>query len=60
MIADGQTEKIMDIHCIAANASELINLAAFAISKRSTLRDLANLAFAHPTFSEAIKEAYTI
>ncbi|PIS00304.1 MAG: dihydrolipoyl dehydrogenase [Chlamydiae bacterium CG10_big_fil_rev_8_21_14_0_10_35_9] len=53
-----KTDKtLLGVHIIAANASELIGEAAVAIQKKMTIDELANTPHAHPTLSEAIKEA---
>lgn len=57
VVADSQTERILGVHILAPKASEMIAVAGFALSKRATLKELASLPFAHPTFSEIIKEA---
>lgn len=48
---------IVGIHIIGAHASELIAEGALAIQKRATLDDIAATPHAHPTLSEAMKEA---
>jgi dihydrolipoamide dehydrogenase len=57
MIADAKTGIILGIHIIGAHASELIAEGALAIQKRLTAEDIACTPHAHPTLSEAIKEA---
>lgn len=57
IIAEAKTDKIVGIHIISANASELIAEAALAIQKGITAEEIANTPHAHPTLAEAIKEA---
>ncbi len=45
------------IHIIGAHASELIAEGALAIQKRATFEEIATTPHAHPTLSEAMKEA---
>jgi dihydrolipoamide dehydrogenase len=45
------------MHIIGPHASELIGQGVVAMEKRSTLKDLAAYSAAHPTLSEAIKDA---
>ncbi len=57
ILAETTTDKILGLHIIGAHASELIAIGAIAIQHKLTALDLANTPFAHPTLSEAIKEA---
>lgn len=57
MIADSKTGVILGIHIIGAHASELIAEGALAIQKRATVEEIASTPHAHPTLSEAMKEA---
>jgi dihydrolipoamide dehydrogenase len=57
ILAESTTDRILGVHIISAHASELIALPTLAIQKKLTALDLAHTPFAHPTFSEAIKEA---
>lgn len=57
VVADRETERILGIHILSAQASEMIGVAVLALARRFTLSDLGSIPFAHPTFSEAIKEA---
>lgn len=57
IIADAATDTLLGIHILGAHASELIAEAALAIQNRLTTLDLAETPHAHPTLSEAIKEA---
>lgn len=57
VIGDSTSGKLLGIHILAPQASEMIGEAVIAIQKRMTLEELANSFHAHPTLSEAIKEA---
>ncbi len=57
MLADAATDEILGVHIIGANASELIAEAAMAMAFRASSEDIASICHAHPTLSEAIKEA---
>ncbi|MCL5674512.1 MAG: dihydrolipoyl dehydrogenase [Candidatus Omnitrophica bacterium] len=57
IIADADTHKILGIHIIGQEATELIHIAAVAISKEMTAGELTEIYFCHPTFSESILEA---
>jgi dihydrolipoamide dehydrogenase len=55
--SEEQTKKIIGVHIIGAHASELIAEAAVAIEQQLTLDDLIATPHAHPTLSEAVREA---
>jgi dihydrolipoamide dehydrogenase len=57
VIADAKSDKLLGLHIIGPHASEMIAHGALAIEKRMTSLDIATSCFAHPTLSEAIKEA---
>jgi dihydrolipoamide dehydrogenase len=57
VLADSVTDRILGVHIIGAHASELIAEAAMAMKFRSTAAQLAQTCHAHPTLSEALKEA---
>lgn len=57
IIADTQTDRVLGVHIIGANAGELIAEAAVAIEFGASSEDLARTCHAHPTLAEAIKEA---
>jgi dihydrolipoamide dehydrogenase len=57
VLTDAQTDEILGVHMICARAADLIAQAAIAMEFRSSAEDLARTCFAHPTFSEALKEA---
>lgn len=57
MIAEEKTLQILGVHILGAHASELIGEMVMAMSKRMTAKEVAATFHAHPTLSEAIKEA---
>lgn len=57
IIADAATDRILGMHILASHASEMIEVGSLALFKRCTLSEIGDLPFAHPTYSEAIKEA---
>lgn len=57
MLADSASHRILGVHIIGPNASELIGECSFALMRRSTADQIAESCHAHPTLSEAIKES---
>ena len=57
LIADAKTDVLLGAHIIAPHAGELIAEAVLAIETRTTAATLARTCHAHPTLSEALKEA---
>lgn len=57
MIAEEKTGRLLGVHILGPNASELIATAALAMTMKATAQDLAHTPFAHPTLSESMKEA---
>ncbi len=57
MLADAQTDRILGVHVIGANASELIAEAVVAMEFGAASEDLARICHAHPTLSEVMHEA---
>jgi len=57
IIADAASDEILGVHIIGAHASELIGEGVVAMQNRMTSQGLAETSHAHPTLSEAIKEA---
>ncbi len=55
--ADAKTDKLLGVHIIGPMASEMIAEAAIAFEYSASAEDLARSVHAHPTLSEAIKEA---
>ena len=57
MIADAKTDRILGVHIIGANASELIGEAVVTMEFAGASEDLARICHAHPTLSEVVHEA---
>ncbi|HMO74896.1 MAG TPA: dihydrolipoyl dehydrogenase [Sphingopyxis sp.] len=57
VIADAKTDRVLGVWCIASVAGTMIAQAAQAMEFGATSEDIAYTCHAHPTHSEAIKEA---
>jgi dihydrolipoamide dehydrogenase len=57
MLACAQTDRILGVHVIGVNASELIAEAVVTMEFGGASEDLARICHAHPTLSEAMHEA---
>ena len=57
MLADAKTDRILGVHIIGANASELISEGVVAMEFGAASEDLARICHAHPTLSEVVHEA---
>ncbi len=57
LIADAKTDKLIGVHIIGANASDIIHEGALAIKAGLTVREIAEMVHVHPTISEGFKEA---
>lgn len=57
IIADASTDRVLGVHILAHNASELISEAVTLMEFQGSSEDLARTIHAHPTMAEAIKEA---
>jgi len=57
VIADAKTDRVLGVHIIASVAGTMIAQAAQAMEFGATSEDIAYTCHAHPTHSEAIKEA---
>ncbi len=56
-LADAKTDEILGVHIIGPSASELIAEAVVAMEFRASAEDIARICHAHPSLSEATKEA---
>jgi dihydrolipoamide dehydrogenase len=56
-LADATTDEILGVHIIGPMASELISEAVVAMEFRASAEDIARICHAHPSLSEATKEA---
>jgi dihydrolipoamide dehydrogenase len=57
VLADAETDEILGVHIIGARAADMIAEAVIAMEFRASSEDLARSSHAHPTYTEAIKEA---
>jgi dihydrolipoamide dehydrogenase len=57
ILADAASDRILGVHMIAAAASEMIAEAAVAMEFAASAEDLARTCHAHPSLTEAVKEA---
>ena len=57
MLADATTDEILGVHIVGPMASELIAECVVAMEFRASSEDLARICHAHPSLSEATKEA---
>ncbi|WP_406855120.1 dihydrolipoyl dehydrogenase [Alsobacter sp. KACC 23698] len=57
VIADANTDRVLGVHIIGAGAGEMIHEAAVLMEFGGSSEDLARTCHAHPTMSEAVKEA---
>jgi dihydrolipoamide dehydrogenase len=57
VLADAATDRVLGVHIVGANAGELIGEATVIMEFGGSAEDLARTCHAHPTLSEAIKEA---
>jgi len=57
IIAEKETDKILGVHIIGPNAGEMISEAVLAVEYGASSEDIARTTHAHPTLSEAFKEA---
>ena len=56
-IADAATDEILGVHIVGPFASELISEAVVAMEFKASAEDIARICHAHPSLSEATKEA---
>ena len=57
MLACKETDRILGVHIIGANASEIIAEAVVAMEFGAASEDMARICHAHPTLSETVHEA---
>jgi dihydrolipoamide dehydrogenase len=57
ILADAKTDEVLGVHMIGARCADLIAEAVTAMEFKASAEDIARMSHAHPTFSEAIKEA---
>jgi len=57
ILADAETDEILGAHIIGARAADMIAEAVVAMEFRASAEDVARMSHAHPTYTEAFKEA---
>lgn len=57
VLADVQTDEILGVHMIGPRAADMIAEAVVAMEFRASAEDIARISHAHPTFTEAFREA---
>ena len=57
VLADAETDRVLGVHIIGASAGELIQECCVLMEFGGSSEDLARTCHAHPTMSEAVKEA---
>src|SRR5438552_1392697 len=57
IIADGRTDRVLGVHIIGPRASDLIAEAVNVLEFAGSSEDIARICHAHPTLSEAVREA---
>jgi dihydrolipoamide dehydrogenase len=57
ILADATTDKVLGVHLLGPNVSEMIGELVLAMEFSASSEDIARTCHAHPTLSEAVKEA---
>lgn len=57
VLADAKTDEILGVHMIGPRAADMIAEAVVAMEYRASAEDIARMSHAHPTYTEAFKEA---
>jgi dihydrolipoamide dehydrogenase len=57
ILADAATDRVLGVHIVSADAGNMIAEAAVAMEFGAAAEDIARTCHAHPTLSEAVKEA---
>ena len=57
ILADAKTDRVLGVHIVGADASNMIAEAAVAMEFGASAEDIARTCHAHPTLPEAVKEA---
>jgi dihydrolipoamide dehydrogenase len=57
ILADAKTDRVLGVHIIGADAGNMIAEAAVAMEFGAAAEDIARTSHAHPTLTEAVKEA---
>ncbi|TAE28661.1 MAG: dihydrolipoyl dehydrogenase [Cytophagales bacterium] len=57
VLADKETDEILGVHIIGPRAADIIAEAVVAMEYRASAEDISRMSHAHPTYTEAFKEA---
>ncbi|MBK0382613.1 dihydrolipoyl dehydrogenase [Pedobacter sp. SD-b] len=57
VLADAETDEILGVHMIGPRCADMIAEAVVAMEFRASAEDIGRISHAHPTFTEAFKEA---
>lgn len=57
VLADAETDEILGVHMLGPRCSDMIAEAVLAMEYKASAEDIASVVHAHPTFTEAFKEA---
>ena len=57
VLADAETDEILGVHMIGPRAADMIAEAVLAMEFRASAEDIARVSHAHPTYTEAFREA---
>lgn len=57
VLADAETDELLGVHMIGPRTADMIAEAVVAMEYRASAEDIARMSHAHPTYTEAFKEA---
>lgn len=57
VLADAETDEILGVHMIGPRTADMIAEAVVAMEYRASAEDISRMSHAHPTYTEAFKEA---
>ena len=57
VLADAETDEILGVHMVGARAADMISEAVALMEFRASAEDVARMSHAHPTYTEAFREA---
>lgn len=57
IIAHKETDEVLGVHIVGARAADIIAEAVALMEFRASAEDIARMSHAHPTYTEAVKEA---
>lgn len=57
VLADAETDEILGVHMVGPRAADMIAEGVVAMEFRASAEDVSRMSHAHPTYTEAIKEA---